>query len=146
MAHAQSWSPLGDAAYSEWLALLDTHVRSFLSEALDTLKRMPLPSGALPAAPRSLWPITVQAVMEAYGYSEAKATNVPGPTEISKMDRVLAWFWMLPRQRDSVIVSGFALGIGSRRIGKIIHRSHQYCLNRDRVCLELMAERLNQKK
>ena len=88
----------------------------------------------------------VRSIAEAYGYSEIKAINTPGPAEISKMDKVLIWLWWCPQKRDPVIVSGFALGLGSRRIGKMIHRSHEYCLQRDRFCLELMAERLNRKK
>ena len=121
------------------------HVRSFLSEALDTLQRLPVPPGALPEAPRSLWPITVQEVVEAYGYTEVKTINTPGSIEIRKMDKTLVWLGYLPRRRDPVIVSGFALGFGSRRIGKLIHRSHEYCLRRDRVCLELISEILNRK-
>ena len=122
------------------------HVRSFIAEALDVLRRLPMPPGELPADPGCAWPLTIKAVAEAYGYDKSVVTKGASPAEVVKMDRTLAWFWYLPRVKDPVIVSGFALGMSSRRIGKMIHKSYEYCRLRDRLCLELIAERLNQNK
>ena len=119
------------------------HVRAALCEAMDTLRKLPLPVGEAPPPPRSLWPLLVRSIMEAYGYSEATTTTRASAQEIDKMDRTLAWFWWLPQRKDPLIVSAFAVGLSSRRVALMVRRSHEHCRRRDRACLELIAERLN---
>lgn len=119
------------------------HVRSHLAVALDTLKRLPMPARGLPGGARAHWPATINDAVEAYGYDQAVVHKGASPMEIQAMEWAISWMWWLPLAKDPVIVTGFASGVSSRRIAKLVGRNHQHCWRRDRFCLQLIAERLN---
>ena len=119
------------------------HVRSYLSVALDTLRRLPMPPRSLPGGSRAHWPQTVDDAVEAYGYTAAVAHRGASPPEIQAMDWAIGWMWWLPLPKDPLIVSAYAMGISGRRIARLVGRNHQHCWRRDRFCLELIATRLN---
>ena len=103
-AICRPWEPPAedqiDPVTGEPLRWEPEHVRAYIREAMELLKRMPMPRGGMPGGERSGMPEAVRQVMESYGWDEARtAQGRPTAAEISQLDRVLAWLWWLPERR-----------------------------------------------
>lgn len=122
------------------------HVRAWIREAMETLRRLPLPSDGLPAGLRSRMPAVVREVVEAYGYDRGKTRSPVSPQEIERLDRVLDWLYLFGDRRDALLVTAIALGLNLRAAGRLVGRSHEWCRQREKAVVAEFAERLNRMK
>lgn len=133
-----------DEATGEPLVWEAGHVRAWIREAMETLRRLPLPRDGLPRRPSSHMPDVVRELVEAYGYDKGRTREPVSPREIGRLDRVLDWLIRLADRRDAVVVTGLALGLNLRAAGRLVGRSHEWCRQRERAAVEDIARRLNQ--
>ena len=120
------------------------HVRAYVRDAMDILKRMPMPRGGMPAGQRSGMPDVVREVMESYGYDEARAIARPSALEISQLDRVLAWLWWISDDRQVRIVTAAGFGLNYRSIGRMVRLHWEQARREERKALQRIAGRLNE--
>ena len=86
-----------------------------LTEAADTLRRLPFPRNGAPVELRAAWPDVVHDWM-AYGYNPARSLRAaPSQEAISRLDEVLSWLHWLNRDQR-VIVWARAQGWTWRKI------------------------------
>src|SRR5579859_1902500 len=99
-------------------------VTGFLSEASDTLKRLPLSNGA-PARLKAWWPDIVRSAAESYGHAPAKMRPAaPEPSAIARLDGVTDWlFWITEDARR--IVWARANGVSWPAIARMDRRSER---------------------
>lgn len=135
-----------DEATGEPLVWEAGHVRAWIREAMETLRRLPLPKDGLPRRPSSHMPDVVRELVEAYGYDRGRARAPVSRREIGRLDRVLDWLMVLSDRRDAVVVTGLALGLNLRAAGRLVGRSHEWCRQRERAAVEAIARRLNQER
>ena len=148
----RAWAPPPedpiDEATGEPLVWEAGHVRAWIREAMETLRRLPLPRDGLPRRPSSHMPAVVRELVEAYGYdpgpNQGRAREPVSPREIGRLDRVLDWLLRLEDRRDAVVVTALALGVNLRAAGRLVGRSHEWCRRRERAAVEGMARRLNE--
>ncbi len=123
------------------------HVRAYVRDAMDILKRLPMPSGGMPGGHHSGMPDVVREFFESYGnaaVTEALERRVaPTAAEISALDRVLAWLWWLPDRRDVLVVTAVGSSLSLRAVGKITGLSHERCRQLDLSALRIIAGKLN---
>ncbi|MDJ0944272.1 MAG: DUF6362 family protein [Kiloniellales bacterium] len=122
------------------------HVRAWIREAMDTLRRLPLPKDGLPRRPSSHMPEVLREFVEAYGYDRGRSREPVSAREIDRLDRVLDWLLWLEARRDVVVVTGIALGLNLRAAGRLVGRSHEWCRQRERAAVEAIARRLNRER
>ncbi len=132
-----------DEATGEPLVWEAGHVRAWIREAMETLRRLPLPRDGLPRRPSSQMPGVVRELVEAYGYDRSRTREPVSPQEIGRLDRVLEWLLWLTDRRDAVVVTGLALGLNLRAAGRLVGRSHEWCRQSERAAVEAIARRLN---
>ena len=119
------------------------HVRAWIREAMETLRRLPLPKDGLPRRTSSHMPDVLREFVEAYGYDQGRAREPVSPREIGRLDRVLDWLMWLEGRQEAVLVTGLALGLNLRATGRLVGRSHEWCRQRERAAVEDIARRLN---
>jgi len=120
------------------------HVRAYIRDAMDILKRLPMHAGGMPAGERSGMPDVVRQVMESYGWDEVRTVARPTAHEISDLDRVLAWLWWLPDRKDVLIVTAVGLELNLRAVGRLVGRNHETVRRRERNALQRIADCLNE--
>ena len=135
-----------DEATGEPLVWEPGHVRAWIREAMETLRRLPLPRDGRPRRPSSHMPDVLRELVEAYGYDDdrGRARTAVSPREIGRLDQVLDWLIRLADRRDAVVVTGLALGLNLRAAGRLVGRSHEWCRQRERSVVEEIARRLNE--
>ena len=78
-------------------------LRQRLQEAAYVLRRMPMPRHGKPAGLQAAWPEIVQE-WTAYGWSLARSPRLPPtPDEISRLDQVLGWLWLLTEDQRMIL-------------------------------------------
>lgn len=78
-------------------------IRYCLTEAAQTLRRMPVPKGGFPAGHQSGWPDVVHDWM-AYAYTPATIPRTrPTAEQIDKLDRALGWLHWLTRDQRMIL-------------------------------------------
>lgn len=78
-------------------------VKYCLTEAADTLRRLPFPKNGAPAALRAAWPDVVNDWL-AYGYNPARALrSAPSQEAIQRLDEVLSWLHWLNRDQRMIV-------------------------------------------
>ncbi|MDJ0981066.1 MAG: DUF6362 family protein [Kiloniellales bacterium] len=132
-----------DEATGEPLVWEPGHVRAWIREAMETLRRLPLPKDGLPRRPSSHMPDVLRECVEAYGYDRSRAREPVSPREIGRLDRVLDWLMWLDGRQEAVVVTGLALGLNLRAAGRLVGRSHEWCRRHERAAVEEIARRLN---
>ncbi len=137
-----------DEATGEPLVWEAGHVRAWIREAMETLRRLPLPRDGRPRRPSSHMPDVLRDLAEAYGYDDEqdrrRARTAVSRREIGRLDQVLDWLIRLADRRDAVVVTGLALGLNLRAAGRLVGRSHEWCRQRERSVVEEIARRLNE--
>lgn len=74
-----------------------------LTEAADTIRRLPMPKGGMPAELKSAWPDVVHDWM-AYAYTDASAPRArPSQEAIKHLDETLDWLHWLTRDQRMVL-------------------------------------------
>ena len=146
----QPWSPPPedplDEVTGDPLTWEPGHVRARLREAMDTLRRLPMPKDGRPRILSSGMPEVVHHVVEAYGYA-AGSPKTPVPRQdIGRLDEVLDWLMWLPERQDAIVVTAVAMGLTLRNVGRLVGRSHEWCRRRERAAVAGIAERLNQRR
>lgn len=107
-----------------------------LYEAVNTLQRLPMPRGGMPAVSRSGHPDVVRDAVEAYGYELARTRPAaPSPRAIERMEEALGWLlWVEGRERIALFVTSFARWdeakgewrpISLRKAGRLMDASHE---------------------
>jgi DNA-directed RNA polymerase specialized sigma24 family protein len=117
-------------------------VAARLREAWDTLRRVP--AQTVPAL-RSSWPLAIQNVADAYGYTPPAVRLAPAsPQAIDRMLETFAWFAALdghPHLTRAVWLTA-AAGMGPRRAGHILGIHRDTVRARRDEALDRMAEYL----
>ena len=111
-----------------------------LVEAVDTLKRLPVPD-----IQRSVtrWPEFIRDGHEAYGYGAARVRLAPAASRaITRLDETLEWLRWLPRAAQRIAWSR-ASGFSWRRIASFAGKAPNTCRAWHRSALHLIATRLN---
>ena len=121
------------------------HVRARLREAMETLRRLPMPRDGRPRSVSSGMPDIVHQVVEAYGYGAGTSKAPVSPRDIARLDEVLDWLLWMPDRQDAVVVTAVAMGLTLRAVGRLVGRSHEWCRRRERAAVAGIAERLNQR-
>ncbi len=124
------------------------HVRGFLVNAMDALDRLAMNAGGRPRGKRSGMPEYVREFWDSFNSMAVrsrleKARALPTPSEIATMDRVLDWLLWLPEKADRIIVTGVAMGMNLRAIGRVAGFSHTHVRRRETVALQVIADALN---
>lgn len=92
----------------EWAALVDQHwtlrdIEYLLTEAADTLRRLPFPQRGAPEWLQACWPDVVHDWM-AYAWTPAQAKRAPPtPDAIQRLDQVLSWLHWLTRDQRMIV-------------------------------------------
>lgn len=106
--------PVGLSFQSQHWTVED--LRQRLQEAAWALRRMPMPRHGKPAGLQCAWPDIVQE-WTAYGWSLAHAPRTrPSPEEITRLDEVLGWLWLLSEDQRFVIWSRAQPGSTWRKV------------------------------
>ena len=127
----------GESAVSTPWAL--DHVHDRIVEAVDTLKRLPVPD-----IQRSVtrWPDFVRDSREAYGYSTVRVRLAPAaPEAISRLDETLDWLCWPPPAAQRILWSR-ANGLSWRRIAVFAGKSPNTCRAWHLAALHTIAARL----
>ncbi len=112
-----------------------------VTEAVDTLKRLPTPSVRRRV---TLWPEFVRDSREAYGWETARPRLAPAaPEAITHLDETLAWLRWLPRLSQRILWSR-ASGLSWRRIAHAAGKSPNTCRARYLAALHRIAVHLNE--
>ncbi len=112
-----------------------------VAEAVDTLKRLPVPHVRRRA---TLWPEFVRDSREAYGWETARLRLAPAaPEAITRLDETLVWLRWLPRQTQRILWSR-ASGLSWRRIAYAAGKSPNTCRARYLAALHQIAVHLNE--
>ncbi len=131
-------------------------VRQRLREAVDTLRRLPMPRHGKPAEPRGCWP-DLPADLDRWPADEADARVrpiPPRPLAIKQMEECLpAWLLMVvdKRQRQAVYLRATPTAdrmatLSTRKVGRILGVSHQTVKNWEEAALDQIARELNRGK
>ena len=99
-------------------------VEGRLTEAVDTLKRIPVPD-----IQRNVtrWPGFVRDACEAYGYGAPRMGLAPAaPDAITRLDETLQWLRWLPAAAQRILWSR-ANGLAWRRIAAFVGKSPNTC-------------------
>ncbi len=108
-------------------------------EAVDTLKRVPVPD-----IQRNVtrWPGFIRDVREAYGYAQVRVRLAPAaPDAITRLDETLDWLRCLPPAAQRIAWSR-ASGFSWRRIAAFVGKSPNTCRAWYRAALHHLAGRL----
>src|SRR3546814_4688332 len=94
-------------------------VRQRLRDAMQTLRRMRMPSGSFPAGYSSAWPDVVQDFWEVYGQHATHVTRIrPSPAAIQRMDLVFEWLYWIEDQRQRRAAVLRAIPLSWRKVGR----------------------------
>ncbi len=118
-----------------------TAVEERLCEAVDTLKRVPVPD-----IQRNVtrWPDFIHDSREAYGYAAIRVRLAPAaPDAITRLDETLIWLGWLPRDAQRVLWSR-ANGFSWRKIAYFVGKAPNTCRAWYLAALHLIATRLNE--
>ena len=121
------------------------HVRARLREAMETLRRLPMPKDGRPRHLSSGMPEVVHQIVEAYGYAAGSAKAPVPPRDIGRLDEVLDWLVWLPDRQDAVVATAVAMGLPLRAVGRLVGRSHEWCRRRERAAVAGIADQLNRR-
>ena len=127
-------------------AFTEEHVRAYLAEAMDTLRRLRMPRHGMPPRLQSGMPEPIRAYWEAYGQDPGVRPKLaaPSPAAISRMDRVLPWLFWVEGKRLRSAVCLRALGLSWRRIAAIIGDvSHETVRGWEVAAIRTIMRRLN---
>ncbi len=105
-------------------AVTETEVENRIYEAVDTLKRLPVPD-----IQRSVtrWPDVLRDSHEAYGYDAVHLRLAPAaPDAITRLDETLQWLRWLPRAAQRILWSR-ANGFSWRRIASYVGKAPNTC-------------------
>lgn len=92
-------------------------------------------SGTRPAGYRPVWPVVVQAAVEAYGYSETRVRPAcPDAHTITRMDEALSWISLIPA--DKYVLRRI---VGARAL--LSPRTHRHLYSWMRLAQVLGADR-----
>jgi len=110
-------------------------------EAVDTLKRLPVPHVRRRV---TLWPEFVRDSREAYGWETARLRLAPAaPEAITRLDETLVWLRWLPRLSQRILWSR-ASGLSWRKIALASGKSPNTCRARYLAALHGIAVHLNE--
>ena len=105
-------------------AITAAEVETRIYEAVDTLKRLPVPD-----IQRSVtrWPDVLRDSHEAYGYDAVRLRLAPAaPDAITRLDETMGWLRWLPRPAQRILWSR-ANGFSWRRIATYVGKSPNTC-------------------
>ena len=117
-----------------------------LAEAIETLRRLPLPRHGRPAQRWTYWPDYVRDALEAYGYAKTHIRpGAPPPDKIKRMEETLEWLlWVADLERKLVFAR--AAKITWRALEDHDGRSRTTLKNVYDKAVETIVHRLNAKK
>ena len=130
---------------ADWSEAVADEVRERLRDALETLRRMRMPSGSFPAGYGSGWPDVVQDFWEVYGQHGPKITRIrPSPAAIQRMDLAIGWFhWIADhRQRRALVLR--AIPLSWRAVGRAMGCNKDTAIRLERRAVEAIVARLTQ--
>lgn len=114
-----------------------------LTEAADTLRRLPTGDGKWRVGLRSAWPDVVRAFVEEAMRSAPRVRLAPPhPKAIDHLDEVMTWIgWLTEPQRR--IAWALASGIPATKLARMIGCHRNTIANRQAAALRVIADRLN---
>ena len=116
-------------------------VEARLIEAVDTLKRIPVPDIQRTV---TRWPDVVRDSREAYGYAAVGFRPAPAaPDAIARLDRTLEWLRWLPRDAQRIAWAR-ASGVSWRRIAHFAGKVPNTCRAWYLAALRAIALRLDE--
>lgn len=115
------------------------HVRGWITEALDTLSRLP---GDGPAGPRCALPPVVREAIESYGWQPTRVRQPVTLGESARLDSVLGWLFFLDDVQERRAVVGVALGVPLRRLARDMQLSHTTVSRRESAGIARILARL----
>jgi len=118
-------------------------VREWLSEAMRTLRRLPLPPHGFPARLRSAMPEPLQEALQAENGPTRMRRPPPSAAQIDRLDRCLEWLMWVEKPEDRMVVSAIALGLHLRKAGRMAGRSHEWARRHEKAALQGIVDRLN---
>lgn len=123
-----------------------------LREAVDTLRRLPMPRNGKPAEPRGCWP-DIPSDSDSWLTTEDRQTRPgpPSPSAIRRMEECLPdWLLLIAdtRQRQAVYLRATPTAdrqatLSTRKVGRILGISHQTVKNWEDAALGRIARELN---
>ncbi len=125
------------------MVLTVAEVEGRLCEAVDTLKRLPVPDIQ---RGMTAWPEILRSASEAYGYNDVRTRLAPASAAaIDRLEETLQWLKWLPRKAQQILWSR-AEGFSWRRIAKFVGKAPNTCKAWHLAGLHHIASRLNDKK
>ncbi|MGB0748931.1 MAG: DUF6362 family protein [Magnetospiraceae bacterium] len=128
-------------------------VRVRVEEAVDSLRRLPMPKGSRPRGMFTAWPDHVSESFDQWvGYNRHEVASrpaAPSARAIQRMDETLEWLrWIEDAdRRKTLVMACWAQRDGRmmslRRIGKAMGISHQTAANWRDDALDSIAKKLN---
>lgn len=119
-------------------------IRERIREAVETLRRMRFPAGAVPAGYGSGWPEVIQDYWEVYAMHAPRLSRfAPGPTAIRRMDEAMRWFYMVENARHRKALLLRSIPLSARRVGKILGVQKDTAIRWENQAVASIEARLN---
>lgn len=123
-----------------------------VSEAVDTIRRLPLDRRDRPGDFKSPWPDYVRSIHEAYGYNDAWVSLAPPtPNAITRADEAIEWMFMIDREQGRMVWAR-GCGVSYAKLGRVLGVSKTHAARLYRRAIDdlteavLVARRATRKK
>lgn len=123
-------------------------IRARLREAMDVVKRLPMPKGGVPSRLRALWPVSVGDDPWTFPADPTLRVRAafPSPSELDRMDEAFSWLLIVTEERMRRAVVLRAVPLSFRRIGRLLGISHERARQLEAAAIDLLTRSLRKTK